>query len=413
MFRNRESGAGLARREGNTWDDGPEGLEFDEPEEEFHAPAHRPFTFDLTRKDGDDRRGNIQAAAGRGRAKEKFHEGRGVVILHDAPIKGQPTTHAFFVTGKRRSASGAALERFDYRFGSEFAGPHREKNSSGEDGVHEASGITDTQQSITNESSIVITEVGSGLDAVDEAGADHALLDDGTGFSPKVKGFFRRLFRAGEFFLVNDETHTGFLRGERDDPKPFVLKANNDGIEPIFNGRQGDVFEMTKDGNLFVLRMNNPKPFDISGHIAAAAGIDKKRSAETVERSIWRGRFDCNAGGIAGKFQHTPAFADIRTRIASMFEEDVIEAGTLDVKSLLFDIEFPFTENDVCAKSTIAQLENGAGLSEKAGVVKFGKDTHFTKKRVIRRQERFANVEAGKYFLLQGQDTLAGASQEG
>src|SRR5690606_25794746 len=101
------------------------------------------------------------------------------------------------------------------------------------------------------------------------------------------------------------------------------------------------------------------------------------------------------------------------TRIASMFEEDVIEPGTLDVKSLLFDIELPFTENDVCAKSTIAQLENGADLSEETGLLKFWKDAHFTKKRVIRRQERFANMEARKNFFLQGQDTLAGASQEG
>lgn len=54
---------GFDRREGNARDQRPAGLKFNEQEKQFHPPAHRPASLNLTRQHGDHGRRDVQASA--------------------------------------------------------------------------------------------------------------------------------------------------------------------------------------------------------------------------------------------------------------------------------------------------------------------------------------------------------------
>src|SRR6185436_18028467 len=105
-------------------------------------------------------------------------------------------------------------------------------------------------------------------------------------------------------------------------------------------------------------------------------------------------------------------FAHFGARSSGMFEQQMIEGGSLDLKRLGFAREAAVPKHQLQRAAAVAQMELSAKLDRKAGRLQSRQYTHLFEQRTIVWQQRLTNVESRKMFLLQKEDALAGSRQE-
>ena len=188
-------------------------------------------------------------------------------------------------------------------------------------------------------------------------------LDRRTGFDPALKNFLGRDAGFGEFIFVNHKADAGFFGGERNDPEPFVFKADDNSVRFGFAGIEADIFKMAEDGELFPGWVYLAQIFLVAGQITASAGINQKCPAEIMSFSVGIARFDIYAIGIRNKFADRPAFAHIRARRARVLEQNVIERRALDLDGFRLAVKFALPKNKARVDGTVAQSELCAEFS--------------------------------------------------
>ena len=95
-----------------------------------------------------------------------------------------------------------------------------------------------------------------------------------------------------------------------------------------------------------------------------------------------------------------------------MFQEQMVELRAFDLDGLGFAGVTALTENELGALCAVAEMKLRAELSGETRSLQRGHETHFTKHLVIVRQQRLADVEAGKDFLFEHEHTPSGAGKE-
>src|ERR1044071_736734 len=153
---------------------------------------------------------------------------------------------------------------------------HGQINAGRENRVHETSSIADTKEARTDEAAIVIGEISSCLDCIDEPGPLHAIANDAAGLDNTREHLSRRLAGLSEFRLVHHATDAGFSLRNGNEPEPFVFKANDYGIAGWRALIKDNVFEMAKDSEFFQFRMDNAQALLVTGEISATAGIHQE-----------------------------------------------------------------------------------------------------------------------------------------
>ena len=80
-------------------------------------------------------------------------------MLDHLPVKAHGIANAFFVCGKKNPLARRIFEGFQNRFGGKFTGMHRQEDTGGKDWIHEPCGIAHPEQTLADESFIMIGKV--------------------------------------------------------------------------------------------------------------------------------------------------------------------------------------------------------------------------------------------------------------
>src|SRR5688572_5069617 len=142
---------------------------------------------------------------------------------------------------------------------------------------------------------------------------------------------------------------------------------------------------MAEDGEFFVARMDNAQTFQVTGQVSAPAGIDQKRSSETLHALFGRARFDAHAVGVRRELLDRPAFAHIRAGTPGVLEQNVIEPRTLDMNGLRLTVKTAFAENDPITERTVTQLKLRSQLPQEPGLLELWQNAHFPEKGMVGR----------------------------
>jgi hypothetical protein len=143
-----------------------------------------------------------------------------------------------------------------------------------ENRIHESGRIANAQQASANKAPVLVGEITGGMEDAHETGVLHSFAHRDTGLPKASKNSFGRFLCSREFFLIHHATHAHLLRGERDQPKPFILQTNDNGVSGFFTLVQANAGKVAKNSQLLEPRMDHAQPFLIAGQIAAATGID-------------------------------------------------------------------------------------------------------------------------------------------
>ena len=95
-----------------------------------------------------------------------------------------------------------------------------------------------------------------------------------------------------------------------------------------------------------------------------------------------------------------------------MIQQDLIENRPLELERFRFPRKSPHAKGQLEHLRAIAEMKLGAVFFDLARSFERRQDTHLLENRAIVRQQRFADVKAGKVFLFQDEDPPARARQE-
>src|SRR2546430_7894672 len=89
---------------------------------------------------------------------------------------------------------------------------------------------------------------------------------------------------------------------------------------------------MPKNSQLLEVGMNLAQSLLVAGEIAAPAGINQKGAADRLGLALFIASVDRSARGVGAELCHRPPFPHFRSGTAGVPQQQMIEAGALDLK---------------------------------------------------------------------------------
>src|SRR5262245_23960354 len=95
-----------------------------------------------------------------------------------------------------------------------------------------------------------------------------------------------------------------------------------------------------------------------------------------------------------------------------MFEEDVIERGTLDLNGTVLFSEATVAKHQLERFASVSNVKLCSEFFRKACRLKCVQHPHLLEQSAVVWQQRFSDMEAGEMFLFEHKDLLSGAGEE-
>ena len=169
---------------------------------------------------------------------------------------------------------------------------------------------------------------------------------------------------------------------------------------------------MAEHGQFFQFRMNHAQAFLITSEISPAAGIKQERTFKSLGVTSMTSGLDRGMFAIRFEFGYSPPFPNLGSRGAAMFQQQIVENRTFDLKCFCLAREAAIAKNQLQRFAGIAEVKLGAKLLRKSRCFESCQHAHFLEEPAIVGQQRLSNVKSGKMLFLKHQDPLACARQQ-
>ena len=344
------------------------------------------------------------------RAKEDVGKARIVEVLNQPP---EMSLHAFFAPGESAQitfASRGPLQALGNGIGRSGATTHGQPDTGGEDRIEKGVGITRGDEPRACHLTGAVGKVTGSLNL----GGSHCRSHTARHFGGAVDGLIEKSLGAqagaADFGGGENDADAGSGGTDRNQPEPAIGGPNQYRIPVCIPLGSPDMVVVGKEADAFVLGEHFFRAVLVGQKRVPAAAID---DPTTGLLGGSRGIFEndppmislSNAGFYQGFLAHFSPRRFGRT------QQDFIESGTLDLKSGFGQGAHCLAKIDGRPCFAIGRNDFGTMFGDAARCPNRIFDAELLQKRDVGGEQRFSDMEPGKFLSFTNKDTGAGLCQ--